>query len=92
MTNARQIIEIVAGKVGRGAPHRVSRLLGVQRATVYGWLRKNRIPAHRQQELLMAARRCGRPLRPEHFFSLGGADEPPGADDAGPGAEAGGAA
>jgi hypothetical protein len=81
MTSARQIIEIVAGKTGRGAPHRVARLLGVQRATVYAWLRKNRIPSHRQQELLMTARRCGRPLRPEHFFDLGDPRQPPGARD-----------
>jgi len=85
MSDARQIIEIVAGKTGRGAPHRVARLLGVQRATVYAWLRKNRIPSHRQQELLVAARRCGRPLRPEHFFDLSGPGEPSAAGDAGGG-------
>jgi crotonyl-CoA carboxylase/reductase len=51
-----------------GSQQRVAELLGIWQTAVSGWVRRGAIPARRQEELLVIARREGIELSPVDFF------------------------
>lgn len=50
-----------------------ARLMGLMPSTVQGWWERGRIPAHRQDAVLKAAREAGIDLAPADFFADSGA-------------------
>lgn len=61
-----------------GGVRKAARVLGVPRGTVSDWNVADRIPAHRQVEVMRRARSHGVPLSPADFFP---ASELTGQDD-----------
>lgn len=66
MTPGQRVIDRFGGIAA------TSRAVGLMPSTVQGWWERGRIPAHRQDAVLEAARAAGIDLTPADFFAVKG--------------------